>query len=84
MEKDPNFHAWSRLHRDVSAALKLGTYQEVNLGMVRPEERHTRKGPDMKNEWLKVDIGEVVTKVEKRALDLVIFIEESFGPCDFY
>ena len=76
LQEDSKICAWPTFHRDVSTALKLGTYQGVNLGMVRPEERHTRRGADVNNEWLQVDIGEVVNRVEKRAVELVNFVEE--------
>ena len=76
LQEDPNICLWPRFHRDVSAALKLGTYQGVSLGMVRPEERFTRRGAEVNNGWIHVDIGDVVSKVEQRAVELVSFIEE--------
>ena len=76
LQEDPNICLWPRFHRDVSAALKLGTYQGVSLGMARPEERFTRRGAEVNNEWVHVDIGDVVCKVEQRAVELVSFIEE--------
>ena len=44
------------------------------MGMVRAEERMTRRAADISFQWLDVDIDGVVAKVEKRAVDLVSFV----------
>ena len=46
------------------------------MGMVRTEEYRTRAGDKVNKEWLQVDLLGVVEKVEKRAEELVEFLQK--------
>ena len=74
IEKDKNFCLWPRFHRDVKIGVKSGKFQGQEMGMVRAEERLTRRAADVNFQWLNVDIGGVVSKVEERAVNLVDFV----------
>ena len=74
IEKDRNFCLWPRFHRDVKTGKKTGKYQGQEMGMVRAEERLTRRAAGVNSQWLHVDIDGVVAKVEERAVDLVSFV----------
>ena len=70
---------WPRLHEDVRMALELGTYRDINLGMVRQEEYRTRAGSQTNLQWLEVDVEGVVSKVQARMVTLVKFLRQGLS-----
>ena len=70
---------WPRLHEDVRIALELGTYRDINLGMVRQEEYRTRAGSRTNLQWLEVDVEGVVSKVQARMVALVKFLRQGLS-----
>ena len=68
--------SWPRYHTDVNIALDAGTYQGVNIGMMRHEVYRSRAGSSINSRSLKEKLKEVVEKVDKRRNELLEFIEK--------
>ena len=65
---------WPRFHQDAMKACQAGTYQGLNMGMVRAEDYRTRAGSKVNSDWLQVNVEGVLEKVEQRGRELISFL----------